>query len=39
MTLELYVAIVDTLILLILIVWSYMDRNNIYIKDKDNGKT
>ena len=33
--LDAYVAIVDTLILVLLIVWSAMDRCSIYIKKDD----
>jgi hypothetical protein len=29
-----YVALVDTLILLLLLGWSWMDRNNIYLREK-----
>lgn len=29
-----YVAVVDTLILLLLLCWSYMDRKQIYLKNK-----
>lgn len=35
MTVDHYMAIIDTGILALLIVWSWMDRNNIYLKDKD----
>ena len=34
MNADIFIAIVDTLILLLLLAWSYMDRNNIYFKDK-----
>lgn len=34
MTVDHYVAVVDTCILGLLLVWSWMDRNNIYFKDK-----
>lgn len=35
MTVDIYTAIIDSCILLLLVVWSWMDRNNIYIrKDK-----
>jgi len=35
MTIDLYTAIIDTGILVLLLVWSWMDRNNIYFKSKD----
>jgi hypothetical protein len=35
MRIETYTAIVDTCILLLLLVWSWMDRNNIYISEKE----
>jgi len=35
MTVELYTAIVDTCILVLLLGWSWMDRNNIYFRKKD----
>lgn len=35
MTVDHYMAIVDTGILVLLIVWSWMDRNQIYFKDKE----
>lgn len=34
MTVDHYTAVIDTLILLLLLGWSWMDRNNIYFKDK-----
>lgn len=34
MTIDHYVAIIDTAILILLLVWSWMDRNNIYFRDK-----
>jgi hypothetical protein len=33
MSIDLYVAIVDTSILALLLVWSWMDRNNVYFSD------
>jgi len=35
MNIDHYVAGIDTCILILLLVWSYMDRNNIYFKDKE----
>lgn len=35
MTVELYTAGIDTLILLLLLGWSWMDRNNIYLRNKE----
>ena len=34
MTCELWTAIVDTAILVLLLAWSWMDRMNIYIREK-----
>jgi hypothetical protein len=34
MTIDHYVAVVDTGILILLLVWSWMDRHNIYLKRK-----
>lgn len=34
MTIDLYTAVIDTGILILLLAWSWMDRNNIYFKDK-----
>lgn len=34
MLIDIYVAIIDTCILALLLAWSWMDRNNIYFKDK-----
>ncbi len=34
MNVDIYVAIIDTLIFILLVGWSFMDRNNIYFKDK-----
>lgn len=31
---EMYAAIIDTMILVLLLAWSWMDRNNIYFKDR-----
>jgi hypothetical protein len=31
---DIYTAIIDTCILGLLLVWSWMDRNNIYLRDK-----
>lgn len=33
MTIEHYTAAVDTAILVLLLVWAWLDRNNIYFKD------
>jgi hypothetical protein len=35
---DIYTATIDTCILLLLLVWSYMDRNNIYFREKDKDK-
>lgn len=35
MNIDHYVAFIDTSILVLLLVWSWMDRNNIYFKDKE----
>ena len=35
MNVDHYMAVVDTGILALLLVWSYMDRNNIYFKKKE----
>ena len=35
MTIELYNAVIDTCILVLLLVWSYLDRKQIYFDDKD----
>lgn len=32
---DIYVAIIDTLILVLLCAWSWMDRNSIYFKSDD----
>jgi hypothetical protein len=32
MIIDLYVAVVDTSILILLLAWAWMDRNNIYFK-------
>lgn len=34
MSIDLYVAIIDTSILILLLVWSGLDRSNIYFRDK-----
>lgn len=34
MTWEIWIAIVDTAILILLAAWSWMDRNNIYLQKK-----
>lgn len=34
MTVDHYMAIIDTCILVLLMGWSWMDRNNIYFKEK-----
>lgn len=34
MTVDHYMAIIDTGILTLLLVWSWMDRNNLYFKEK-----
>lgn len=34
MNIDHYVAAIDTSILLLLLAWSWMDRNNIYFKEK-----
>lgn len=34
---DLYVAVVDTAILVLLIGWSVMDRFNVYFRKKDGG--
>jgi len=34
MNIDHYVAAIDTCILVLLLTWSWMDRNNIYLKDK-----
>jgi len=34
MTVDHYTAAVDTAILLLLLVWSWLDRHNIYFKEK-----
>lgn len=38
MNIELYVAVIDTLILMLLVAWAYMDRHNIYFKRKRKKK-
>ena len=35
MTIELYNAVIDTGIFVLLVAWSYLDRMQIYFKDKD----
>jgi hypothetical protein len=35
MTVDHYTAFIDTCILVLLLAWSWMDRNNIYFKDKE----
>ena len=35
MTVEHYTAIIDTCILVQLLIWSYLDRKQIYFDDKD----
>jgi hypothetical protein len=34
MTIDHYVAVIDTGILILLLLWSWMDRNNIYFKER-----
>lgn len=34
MNVDIYTAIIDTAILILLLGWSWMDRNNIYFKEK-----
>lgn len=34
MKVEIYTAIIDTMILVLLLAWSYMDRNQIYFGGK-----
>lgn len=34
-TIDHYTAFIDTCILVLLLVWSWMDRNNIYFKSKE----
>lgn len=34
MTVDHYIAAVDTAILALLLVWAWMDRHNIYFKEK-----
>ncbi len=29
-----YTEIIDTIILIVLLIWSYLDRNNIYFNNK-----
>ena len=35
MTVDLYTAIIDTGIFILLLIWSYMDRNQIYLDKKE----
>ena len=35
MTIELYNAVIDTCIFVLLLAWSYLDRKQIYFDDKD----
>ena len=35
MTVDHYTAVIDTCIFVLLLVWSYLDRKQIYFDDKD----